>query len=200
MWELWLQGTKQHIKDKDLEKKYWTSSIRESLISLIGPFNTDKGKMKNLTQINHSFLQTHWIKNKWINAYYFKKHYPVVSFLNTVWCMQKPYLLTQWLCTAKKKDQALFQNAYIKFYVLHINSTSNSNITTSTSVFSRQTRNKMDGFIADSYIIEHMNYSFLSSRIFNIAAHSSWAYFTAAEISSWTYKQEDHYQIFKSLV
>ena len=98
--------------------------------------------MKNFTQINHSFLQTHWIKNKWINAYYFKKHYPVVSFLNTVWCMQKPYLLTQWLCTAKKKDQALFQNAYIKFYVLHINSTSSSNITTSTSVFSRQTRNK----------------------------------------------------------
>ena len=64
------------------------------------------------------------------------------SFLNTVWCMQKPYVLTQWFCTAKKKDQALFQNAYILFYVLHKNSTSSSNITTSTSVFSRQTRNK----------------------------------------------------------
>ena len=122
------------------------------------------------------------------------------NFLNTVWCMQKPYLLTQWFCTAKKKDQAFFQNAYIMFYVLHINSTSSSNITTSTSFPADKQEIKMDGFIAGSYSIEHMNYSFLSSRIFNIAAHSSWAYFTAAEISSWTYKQEDHIQNFKSLV
>ena len=69
------------------------------------------------------------------------------SFLNTVWCMLKPYLLTQRFCTAKKNDQALFQNAYILFYVLHKNSTSSSNITTSTSFSADKQEIKMDGLL-----------------------------------------------------